>query len=326
MASLANVGVNLLGLSVRADAVVARSQSTATASTATSSTNGSEVLGLTIDGKSYGDISSPRIISVVNLLGIKIAEVYVLQQVDPSGAALGGAAGAQPQNGLFNSGLGVNALRVRLLDGTADVIVSHAESKAQFPTGTPCSTSTPYVIGSAVIADELLTYPTGPTIVQVNPIVLPSTGGDVSATINTLDLLPLAGSATGYDDSNGTLSPRQVTSVADVEGASLLGGAIRATTIKSTAAATTGGLSGATMIVSLKIGGLAINVLSNPAPNTVLIDVTRTLKLVLNEQIVGSGNVITVNAIHLYVLGAGNPLGLPVGSDLVISGSTAGTS
>ena len=53
---------------------------------------------------------------------------------------------------------------------------------------------------------------------------------------------------------------------------------------------------------------------------------TRTLKLVINEQVVGSGNVITVNAIHLYVLGAGNPLGLPIGSDLVISGATSGTS
>src|SRR5439155_11398227 len=135
---------------------------------------------------------------------------------------------------------------------------SHAESKAQFPTGTPCSTSTPYVIGSAVIANELLTYPTGPTIVQVNPIVLPSTGGDVSATINTLDLLPLAGSATGADASHGTLSPRQVNSVADVESGSLLGGAITATTIKSTAAATTSSLTGSTTIVNLRIGNLPI--------------------------------------------------------------------
>jgi hypothetical protein len=326
VASVADVGVNLVGVAVHADAVVARSQSTATGNTATSMTNGSEVLGLTINGTSIGDVSSPRVISVVNLLGIQIAEVDVLQQVDASGAALGGAAGAQPQGGFFNSGIGVNGLRVRLLSGAADVIVSHAESKAQFPTGTPCSSSAPYVIGSAVIANELLTYPTGPTIVQVNPIILPSTGGDVSATIDTLSLLPLAGSATGADSSHGTLSPPQANSVADVEGASLLGGAITATTIKSTAAATSTTLTGSCTIVSLKIGTIAVNVLANPAPNTVLIDVTRTLKLVINEQIVGRGHVITVNAIHLYVLGAGNPLGLPIGSDLVISGSTAGTS
>jgi uncharacterized repeat protein (TIGR01451 family) len=325
VASVANVGVNLVGVTVHADAVVARSQSVASGSTATSVTNGSEVVGLTINGQHYGDISSPRVITVVNLLGIKIAEVYVLQQVDQSGAALGGAAGAQPQNGFFNSGIAVNGLRVRLLNGSADVVVSHAESKAQFPTGTPCSTSAPYVVGAATIADELLTYPTGPTVVRVNPLVLPSTGGTVSATINTLDLTPLAGSATGADSSHGTLSPQHVDSVADVEGATLLGSAITATTIKSTASASPGSLSGSTTIVNLKIGGLTISVLQNPPPNTVLLDVTRTLELVVNEQLVGSGNVITVNAIHLYVLGAGNPLGLPVGSDLVISGSTAGT-
>ncbi|MFN2560404.1 MAG: choice-of-anchor P family protein [Jatrophihabitans sp.] len=238
--------------------------------------------GLTINGSSIGDVSSPRVISVVNLLGIQSAEVDVLQQVDASGGALGGAAGAQPQSGLFNSGIGLNGLRVRLLNGAADVIVSHAESKAQLPTGTRCSSSAPYMIGSAVIANELLTYPTGPTIVQVNP-------------------------ATGADSSHGTLSPRQAHSVADVESASLLGGALTATTIESTAAATTTTLTGSCTIVNLRIGGILVNVLANPAPNTVLIDVTRTLQLVINEQLVGSGHVITVNASHLYVLGAGNP-------------------
>jgi uncharacterized repeat protein (TIGR01451 family) len=327
VASVANVGVNLLGLSVHADAIVARSQSTATGTTATSVTDGSEVLGLTINGKTIGDVSSPRVIMVVNALGIQIAEVDVLQQVGASGAALGGSAGAQPQNGFFNSGLGVNGLHIRLLDGTADVVVSHAESKAKFPTATPCSGTGPYVIGAAVIADEQLTYPTGPTEVVVNPLILPSTGGDVSATINALSLAPLGtASNTGGDSTHGTLSPLQAHSDADVEGAVLLGGAITADTIKSTASATSSTLSGSTTIVNLRIGGVAVNVLNNPAPNTVIIDVTRTLKLVVNEQIVGSGNVIDVNAIHLYVLGPGNPLGLPVGSSLIISGSVAGTS
>lgn len=328
VASVANVGVNLLGLSVHADAIVARSQSTATASTATSTTDGSEVLGLTINGKSIGDVSSPRVITVVNLLGIQIAEVDVLQQVGPSGAALGGAAGAQPQAGFFNSGIGVNALHVRLLNGAADVVVAHAESKAQFPTGTPCSSAPgPYVIGAAVVANEVLTYPTGGTLVSVNPLILPSTGGDVSATINTLVLAPLGtASGTGSDETHGTLSPLQAHSAAIIQGAILLGGAVRADVISSTASASSGGLTGSTTITNLKIGGLAVNILANPLPNTVIIDVTRTLKLVVNEQFVGSGHVITVNALHLYVLGAGNPLGLPVGSSLVISGSVAGTS
>jgi uncharacterized repeat protein (TIGR01451 family) len=329
VASVANVGVRLLGLTVHATAIVARSQSIATGNTATSLTDGSEVLGLTINGKNFGDISSPRVITVVNLLGIKVAEVDVLQQVGASGAAVGGAAGAQPQNGFFNSGIGVNGLHIRLLNGTADVIVSHAESKAQFPTATPCAAAPgPYVVGAAVLANELLAYPTGPTVVSIDPLILPSTGGDVSASVNSLGLLPLGtASITSGDSTHGTLRPvLQAHSVADVENAVLLGGAIRADAISSSASANASGLTGATTIVNLRIGGLAVSVLAHPAPNTVLIDVSRTLKLVFNEQVVGSGHVITVNAIHLYVLGAGNPLGLPVGSSLIISGSTAGTS
>ena len=327
VASVADVGVNLLGLSVHADAIVARSESTATGSTATSVTNGSEVLGLTINGKSIGDVSSPRVIMVVNALGIQIAEVDVLQQVGASGAALGGAAGAQPQNGFFNSGVGVNGLHVRLLNGTADVVVSHAESKAKFPTGTPCNGTGPYVIGGAVIASELVTSPILQQYLEVNPIILPSTGGDVSATIDALALAPLGtASNTGGDSTHGTLSPLQAHSSAEVDNTVLLGGVVKADVIKSTAAANSGGVSGSTTILNLRIAGLPISVLANPAPNTVILDITRTLKLVVNEQIVGSGNVIAVNAIHIYVLGPGNPLGLPVGSSVIISGSLAGTS
>lgn len=327
VASVANVGVNLLGLSVHADAIVARSQSIATGSTATSITNGSEVLGLTINGQTIGDVSSPRVIFVVNALGIKIAEVDVLQQVGASGAALGGAPGAQPQNGFFNSGVGVNGLHITLLNGTADVVVSHAESKAKFPTGTPCNGTGPYVIGGAVIASEYVVSPIVQQYLEVNPIILPSTGGDVSATIDALTLAPLGtASNTGGDSTHGTLSPLQAHSSAEVDNTVLLGGAIKADVIKSTASATSSTLSGSTTILNLRIGNLPISVLANPSPNTVIIDVTRTLKLVVNEQIVGSGHVIAVNAIHLYVLGPGNPLGLPVGSSLIISGSVAGTS
>jgi len=327
VASVANVGVNLLGLSVHADAIVARSESTATGSTATSMTDGSEVLGLTINGRSYGDQSAPGVIFVVNALGLKIAEVDVLEQVGASGAALGGAPGAQPQNGFFNSGIGVNGLHVRLLNGTADVVVSHAESKAKFPTGTPCNGTGPYVIGGAVIASEYVVSPIVQQFLEVNPIILPSTGGDVSATIDALVLAPLGtASNTGGDSTHGTLSPLQAHSSAEVDNTVLLGGAIKADVIKSTAAATSSTLTGSTTIVNLRIGNLPISVLANPSPNTVIIDVTRTLKLVVNEQFVGSGHVIAVNAIHLYVLGAGNPLGLPIGSSLIISGSVAGTS
>jgi hypothetical protein len=106
-------------------------------------------------------------------------------------------------------------------------------------------------------------------------------------------------------------------------------------TAVTSSATANGGLSGTTTILKLVIGstnvcaalGGSINKVCTPTPNTVLIDLTHTLKIILNEQIVdGTGKVITVNAVHVIVLGPGNPLGLPVGSDLTISTSIAGTS
>ena len=333
-ATAANVDVELPGVSVKATAVAARSDSLATGSTATTNTNGSEVLGLSINGTTIGDISTPRVIAVVNLAGAQIAEVDVLENTDASGAALGGAAGAQPIAGLFSSGLTVNGLHIKLLDGTADVIVSHAQSLAVFPTLTPCVGTGPFVIGNAVIANEVLTYPTGPTIATINGITLPSTGGDVTSTANTLTLSPLgATSGTGSDETKGALSPLNATSNATVQSLTIPG--LTAVAVSSTATANPAAnpaLSGSSTIVKLVIGStdvcaaLGLQRTCTPAPNTVLIDLTHTLKIVLNEQTVSNGKAITVNAVHIFVLGTGNPLGLPVGSDLIISGSTAGTS
>jgi hypothetical protein len=85
-----------------------------------------------------------------------------------------------------------------------------------------------------------------------------------------------------------------------------------------------------TTIAKVVLGGQDLCVLlgltstCTPPPNTKLLDLSKTLTIVLNEQLTSNG-VTTVNAVHVYVLGAGNPLGLPIGSDLVISSSTAGT-
>jgi len=328
--TVANVSVNLSPLvKVEAAAVVAKSVSTATGSTAHSVTDGSEVLGLSINGQSIGDVSAPRTITIVNLLNIPIAEVLVLEHTQASGAALGGAAGAQPQNGSFSSGIAVNGLRVRLLDGTASVTVAHAESKATHPSATPCAGTGPYVIGSATNVNANVAVLNSPTVEQqVNSVVLNSTGGSVGATINSLAISGLAISGTGTTSSNGTLSPLHAHSTASIEqlAVGLLPGGISADVVTSTADATPTTKTGSTTISNLKIGGLTICVICDPvAPNTVLLDVSKTLKIVLNEQIV-SANQITVNAIHIYVLKPGNPLGLLVNSDVIINQSIAGTS
>jgi hypothetical protein len=279
------------------------------------------------------DYSSPTVVPVVNLLGVKVAEIAVLEQVGRSGAALGGAAGAQPQGGAFNSGLGVNGLHIRLIDGTVDVIVSHAESKASFPTLTPCVGTGPYLVGSAFVASETLDYPTGPTTLSVVPVTLGSAGGSQSGAANAADLAVIGvTSGTGTADTAGVLSILRVDSDAAVEKLVLKNGtstALSATAIH--AHASVNGLSpSGTTIAKLVIGGtdvcaaLGLTSTCTPPANTKLVDLSKTLTIVLNEQI-SAGGVLTVNAVHVYVLGAGNPLGLPIGSDLIISSATAGT-
>jgi hypothetical protein len=340
-ATVANLDVELPGLSVKADVVTARSDSIATGSTATTLTNGSEVLGLSINGTAIGDVSSPRVIPVVNGLGVKIAEVDVLENTGAIGAAIGGAAGAQPQGGLFSSGLTVNGIHVKLLQAgptappTIEAIVSHAQSVARYPTLTPCAGTGPYVVGEANLVHEVLTYPTGPTTVLEGEVILPSTGGDVTSAINNLGFGGMITSGTGNTQTKGALTPLNATSNATVQNLVIPGLSLTAVTSSATANPGAGGLSGTTTILKLVIGttnvceaiGGQINKICSPTPNTVLLDITRTLKIELNEQIVDLGNkVITVNAVHIWVLGPGNPLGLPVGSDLTISSSTAGTS
>src|SRR5205823_1261106 len=85
-------------------------------------------------------------------------------------------------------------------------------------------------------------------------------------------------------------------------------------------------VAGLDICATLKSLGLPVPVGPDPClppPNTVLLDATGLIKIVLNEQSTNNG-VTTVNAIHVYVLGAGNPLTLPVGLELIVSSATAG--
>jgi hypothetical protein len=331
VATVADVNLVVAGVPVTAKVVSARSDSTASGSTAQSSIDGSQVVGLKVGTAVAQDYSSPTVVSVVNLLGVKVAEISVLEQVNRSGAAVGGAAGAQPQSGLFNSGIGVNGLHIRLLDGTADIIVAHANSAAAFPTLSPCASTGSYLVGSAFVANEVLDYPTGPTTVSVVPVTLGSAGGSQSGAANALDLAVIgATSGTGTADTSGVLSPLMVDSDAAVQKLVLKNGATTALSANVIQAhASVNGAAIGTTIAKLVIGGtdvcaaLGLSAICTPPPNTKLLDLSKTLTIVLNEQLSNSG-VLTVNAVHIYVLGAGNPLGLPVGSDLIISSATAG--
>jgi hypothetical protein len=345
VASVADIDLNVAGVSIKAKAVQARSDSVATGSTAGTSTVGSEIVDLQINGGSPVDIASPTVLPVIDAAGLIKVSVSVLEPTGASGAALGGVAGAQPQGGLFSSGLTVNGLHIRATTGStvlADVVVSQAKSQASFPTLTPCANTGPYLIGQAFVAKEDLTSPVTVGL-PIGLVTLNAAGGSTTRTINTLDLSALGvTSGTGDTSTVGSLSTMTVDSDAAVQRLKVnLGGAVTlidATLIHAHASVNSTTPSNAE-IAKLTIAGTDICAalaalplpppvgpggICYPAPNTVLLDLTGLLKIVLNEQTTANG-VITVNAVHVYVLGAGNPLGLPVGSDLIISSATAGT-
>jgi hypothetical protein len=341
-ADVANVNLVVAGIPIKAKAVAARSDSIATGSFAGTSTSGSEVVDLQVGAMAPIDVASPTVLPVVHAPGLIDVSVSVLEPTGASGAAAGVP---QPAGGKFASGLTVNGLHIRATSGStvlADVIVSQAKSAAAFPTLTPCAGTGPYLIGNAFVAKEDLTTPVVTVGLPVGLVTLNAAGGSVSRTLNTADLSFLgATSGTGDTSTTGSLATMRVDSDAQVQRLKLALGAagtvIDAALIHAHASKNSTTPSNAEIAkliiagqdVCAALAALPLPVptgpggICKPNPNTVLLDLPGLLKIVLNEQMTAN-NVTTVNAVHVYVLGPGNALGLPVGSDLIISSATAG--
>lgn len=329
MATTAGISISVPGVELSTSSVVARSSSSATAFDAGSTRDGSKVQDLVVNGTIYGDVSEPITITVTDpLLGV-MAEVFVLETT-PSGAAAGET---QPVDGFFVSGQEVNAIHVAVHDNPAtpvneatDVIVAHAESRATFPSGLACGESIPWVAGDAYLLDTpKLEPPAGAT--QLGLVTLGSTGGDETSAV--ADTSPL-GAVTGQTHTDGTLDPLEAHSSAVYENVDLQGEAIKATTIESGSDTVGATSTGFTTIADLVIAGtdvcsaLGRSSTCQPAPNTVLVLDEGNVIVLLNEQISDGG--LRVNAVHIFVVGEGNPFGLPVGAEIVLSSSFTDTS
>jgi uncharacterized repeat protein (TIGR01451 family) len=316
-------------ITISASTLVARSQSHASALTSGSSLGGSTVQNLVINGTTYGNISTPTTIDVRDpLTGLLEGHVYVLQS-SGTGAA---QPVAQPQAGAFGSGLSVNALHV-VLDVAGvhtDVVVAHADSTASFPAGLGCQPF-PSVRGDAYVLDTPnLNPPLGE--VKNGLVTLPSTGGTADSAI--ADLSPL-GTGTGLTHVGGTITLLPTTAQAHASATlntlNLLGGAITATTVRSTSDTVGATSTGSTTIEHLVIGGadicdlLGLTDVCSPQENQVLLIDNDTLIVELRETIRGGDtSEMRVNAVHIFVVGKGNPLNLPVGAEVVLSSSYSG--
>ncbi|MFN2614159.1 MAG: choice-of-anchor P family protein, partial [Actinomycetota bacterium] len=252
----------------------------------------------------------------------------------------------------------VNAIHVRSVDKTGkvlvDIVVASASSDASFVSGLGCDQGVPHVSGSGyavgINADQSLIGPSAQLLdVHVTGVALPSTGGSDSATVEHTGPLSLMGhtileSNAAYSDTNGTVDIASDTAHAFTEsqieklhlldqdpdpGAEsflITADAVHAesTSDASAASATS---TGDSYVVNLQIAGhdvctdVGIDGRCHPDANTA-ISVGPAVLVILNEQIAdpsGTGATgLDVNAIHVFILGRDNPLGLPVGAEIII--------
>lgn len=336
LATTGKIDINIPGVvRVEADGAISRSTSAASLVSATSTASGSTVKNLRINGDALGDVSEPTSLVIRDPLTRKpVAEVRVLERV----AKWAAANEKQPADGRFRSGLEVNAIHVIVHDLAATslgeaghLVVGHAESLAQFTSGIGCLADLLKVIGRGVIADLVNVTPEMPRAV-VGEVRLPLTGGaELEQLANVDTAIGTAGSS--VSQTTGNVSIPDGTAVADgsarLTDVNLLEGAITADFIEATTSADLDAAAGDAQIGNLKIAGVgacgAGQAACAPAPNTVVLlpGAGGPVIVVLNEQ-VRSAHGITVNAVHVYVMGSGNALGLPAGAELIIGQAQSG--
>jgi hypothetical protein len=344
---------------VTADAIRSVSESQATNTTATSSTEGSTILNLTVNGVPLGDVSEPMDLSFnLPLLNHRV-DVRVLQKLPVGAAAGEPVPDPEfgvVLSGVTVNGIRVTVRDYSNASSpttVADVIVARADSRVDRFSKDSCGTVGPRVSGHGFVLnldlDETILDPDRQLHrTRIGEVVLPSTGGREEADLLRVGPIfdPSSGnlileSGTAFSHTEGTVdratkaaSAATVSAVEDLDAFDLGDGAqITADLVRAecTADAGKGTLesSGRTTILGLTLGGrnvceeLGLEDGCTPAPNTELLAGIPGLRIVVNEQIpdpaAAGATGLTVNAIHVKVLGAGNELGLPLGADLIVS-------
>jgi len=331
---------------VTATAVRAVSSSNADKASAGSTFAGTKLVGVTVAGQNIGTVTEPTTVEVTDpVLGTK-ATVSLIEVV-PSGAAEGID---QPVDRTFHSDMTVNAIHVNVVNGEttiADLVVGHASSSASFVSGLLCDDDVPHVSGRGyalgTTVDEGLIDPDN-TLVhgEAASVFLPTSGGEETSTLAHVGPLGdgsmvLAESNAAFSHTIGSVDNDANTASAftesQIEDLDLFDGAIQADLVRaesrSDATAETGSSTGSTTLVGLQIGGndvcdaLGLNDACTPAPNTT-IEFPGVALVILNEQVPdpsGTGVTgLTVNAIHVIVLGGD----VPVGAEVIVSSAHSG--
>ncbi|NIH80240.1 choice-of-anchor P family protein [Amycolatopsis viridis] len=181
--------------------------------------------------------------------------------------------------------------------------------------------------GSAYGADVDVTL-LGKPAVHVGPLAQASTEGPTSGTLVGIDVPGIAHSGTVQTTAVRDETTGAVDSKATVENLSVgvLGalGTIKADAVTAECHATQDGNAGAATLAGLNLGPLG-DVSATPAANTV-VNVgalgANVAKITFNEQIANPDGSLTVNAIHVRLLGG--VLGSLGSGDVIVSSATCG--
>lgn len=171
---------------------------------------------------------------------------------------------------------------------------------------------------------------TGAPAVHVGPLAAANTAGPTSSTLASATVPGVLTTGvintSAHKDSN-TGAVTADASTADV-GLPLLSalGNVSAKAIAATCVATQSGETGTTTLTNAELGSLGALAV-NPAPNTTITItlpvVGNVATLILNEQVHNADGSLTVNAMHLHLLG-GNGVGALGSGDVIISSATCG--
>lgn len=169
----------------------------------------------------------------------------------------------------------------------------------------------------------------GSDAVSAGPFAAADANGPTANTFAGVDLpnvlkTGVLTTSASRDDKTGGVHSRASAADVRLDLLKTVTGGISAELVEAECAATQKGLTGKSKLVGLRLGRLGV-VDSDPAPNTTVdvdllgVDVA---KVVLNEQVRNADGSLTVNALHLTLIGGA--LGSVGTGDLVLSSATCG--
>ena len=170
----------------------------------------------------------------------------------------------------------------------------------------------------------------GMPLAHVGPVPEASTSGPTSATAVNIDLpniltVAVASTSASLDPTTGTVTSDADTADIGLPLLSALGN-VGIKVVDASCTATTSGITGTTTIIGASLGALPVPPL-NPPPNTQipisLPVLGNVATLTFNEQIHNADGSLTVNGLHVHLLGSGLLGGLGSG-DVYLSSATCG--